>query len=175
MCSFFLEIMIQIDSLTAMKRYMDEQEPGNNCYDRQKDSRGECSGTRAKLRKFAKLNPQHPAVHNYIETKSWAIKDEPQLSAMVNLVEAKQLSTDPNDEQTEQSVPLAQATDFQASEVAESTIGGDTTCIVCCEGAKTHACAPCGHQCVCAACSEKIKECPVCRAGVLMWMHVRVA
>lgn len=46
MCPFVLEIMIQIDSLTAMIRYMDEQEPGKNHYDCQKDSRGECSGTR---------------------------------------------------------------------------------------------------------------------------------
>ena len=84
--------MVQIDSLTAMIRYMDEQEPGKNYYDRQKDSRGECSGTRAKLRKFAKLNPQHPAVHNYIETKSWAIKLQRRSSAFCD----GQLAQGPN-------------------------------------------------------------------------------
>jgi len=60
-------------------------------------------------------------------------------------------------------------------EAPESTIGGQTTCIVCFTNPKSHAAVPCGHQCACGACSAQMKECPVCRKPALMWMHVRVA
>ena len=60
-------------------------------------------------------------------------------------------------------------------EVPESTIGGQTTCIVCFVNPKSHVAVPCGHQCACGDCSAKMKECPVCRSTTLMWMHVRVA
>ena len=33
--------------------------------------------------------------------------------------------------------------------VPESSLGGETTCIVCFVHPKTHLAAPCGHQCVC--------------------------
>ena len=36
----------------------------------------------------------------------------------------------------------------------ESTIGGDTTCIVCFTNVKSHCAAPCFHQCVCGPCSK---------------------
>ena len=38
-------------------------------------------------------------------------------------------------------------------------------CVVCLEAPNTHAMVPCGHQCVCMACSQKIGKttCPVCR------------
>ena len=60
-------------------------------------------------------------------------------------------------------------------EVPESTIGGQTTCIVCFSNPKSHVAVPCGHQCACGDCSALMKECPVCRIPTLMWMHVRVA
>ena len=53
----------------------------------------------------------------------------------------------------------------------ESTIGGDTTCIVCFERPKTHFAAPCGHMCACATCADRMEECPCCRAPVVMWME----
>ena len=56
----------------------------------------------------------------------------------------------------------------------ESTIGGQTTCIVCFINPKSHAAVPCGHQCACGNCSAQMKECPVCRNPAHMWMHVRV-
>ena len=59
--------------------------------------------------------------------------------------------------------------------VAESTMGGGTTCIVCFEGDKTHAAVPCGHQTVCGPCSKKIDLCPICRAKAQPWVHVRLA
>ena len=60
-------------------------------------------------------------------------------------------------------------------DVPESTIGGQTTCIVCFSNPKSHVAVPCGHQCACSNCSAKMKECPVCRTPVATWVHVRVA
>ena len=47
-------------------------------------------------------------------------------------------------------------------------------CVVCMEEANTHILVPCGHQCVCAACSQIIGNtmCPVCREPVQMAMKV---
>jgi len=44
----------------------------------------------------------------------------------------------------------------------------DDTCVVCMDGAKTHAFVPCGHLCVCHACSKSLsaqgaRACPICR------------
>ena len=59
-------------------------------------------------------------------------------------------------------------------EVPESTIGGQTSCIICFAKPKSHAAVPCGHQCACGDCSAQMKECPVCRRTTLMWMQVQV-
>lgn len=40
-------------------------------YCRQEDSRKGCSNSRGKLRKFAKANPDHPAVAHWIQTNQW--------------------------------------------------------------------------------------------------------
>ena len=70
---------------------------------------------------------------------------------------------------------LSQAAfDTGRANVPESTLGGETTCIVCFANPKTHIAFPCGHMCACALCSEKMKECPYCRAEVVGWMPVRV-
>ena len=58
---------------------------------------------------------------------------------------------------------------------AESTVGGETTCIVCFAGPKTHLAVPCGHQCACDDCSVQLKSCPVCRAHATVWVKVHVA
>ena len=60
-------------------------------------------------------------------------------------------------------------------EIPESTIGGQTTCIICFINPKSHVAVPCGHQCACSKCSAQMKECPVCRTPVATWVHVRVA
>ena len=57
----------------------------------------------------------------------------------------------------------------------ESTIGGTLTCTVCFEGDKDHLAVPCGHQCACAGCSKKLKECPICRGHIAQWIKVRIA
>ena len=60
-------------------------------------------------------------------------------------------------------------------EEVESTIGGQTSCIVCFRGDKSHAAVPCGHLCVCEACAERIQigdPCPVCRKEVAAKLRV---
>jgi hypothetical protein len=42
--------------------------------------------------------------------------------------------------------------------VPESTIGGQTTCIVCFVNPKSHAAVPCGHKCACGDCSALVRE-----------------
>ena len=59
-------------------------------------------------------------------------------------------------------------------DLPNSSIGGQTTCIVCMEMEKTHLAVPCGHQTVCFKCSKKFRECPYCRESVHAWVHVRV-
>ena len=60
-------------------------------------------------------------------------------------------------------------------EPPESTIGGQSTCIVCFTNPKSHLAVPCGHQCACGDCSARMQDCPVCRSPVREWIHVRVA
>jgi len=59
----------------------------------------------------------------------------------------------------------------------ESTIGGQTSCIICMSNEKTHLAVPCGHQCVCEACSQKAqvqRKCPYCCQDVMMWVQQRI-
>ena len=60
-------------------------------------------------------------------------------------------------------------------EAPESTIGGQSTCIVCFVNPKSHIAVPCGHWCACGHCSAQMQECPVCRSPAREWMKVRVA
>lgn len=39
-------------------------------------------------------------------------------------------------------------------------------CVVCMENTKDYVFIPCGHFCSCAACTEKLKECPICRSSI---------
>ena len=71
---------------------------------------------------------------------------------------------------------LADAQGFQSRPppVPDSTLGGGTTCIVCFVHLKSYAAVPCGHQCVCKACSVDLEECPYCCSPAEKWMLVRV-
>ena len=70
---------------------------------------------------------------------------------------------------------LADAGDITGrAPVPESTIGGETTCIVCFANPKTHLAAPCGHQCACGPCSKLMQVCPYCRAPVQLWVQHRM-
>ena len=69
---------------------------------------------------------------------------------------------------------LADVGEITGRNVPESSIGGETTCIVCMSQPKTHLAVPCGHQCACGACAEQMQQCPYCRAPVQKWIQVRV-
>ncbi|EOD28973.1 hypothetical protein EMIHUDRAFT_234335 [Emiliania huxleyi CCMP1516] len=55
----------------------------------------------------------------------------------------------------------------------ESTMGGETSCIICFERPKSHLAVPCSHLCVCRPCSALMRECPYCREPVMMWLAPR--
>ncbi|EOD04340.1 hypothetical protein EMIHUDRAFT_221114, partial [Emiliania huxleyi CCMP1516] len=77
----------------------------------------------------------------------------------------------PTEEQPVAALSLADANfDTGRAAVPESTLGGETTCIVCFTRPKDHVAIPCGHQCACGDCSAKMEQCPICRQPVLMWM-----
>ena len=59
-------------------------------------------------------------------------------------------------------------------EAPESTIGGQTTCIVCMVGPKSHLAVPCGHQLACERCAAIMKICPYCREPVQFWLMQRL-
>jgi uncharacterized coiled-coil protein SlyX len=55
----------------------------------------------------------------------------------------------------------------------------ETLCVLCMDAPKDHMIAPCGHQCVCEACAEKLKKaeralCPFCRAPITATFKVFV-
>ena len=54
-------------------------------------------------------------------------------------------------------------------DVAESSLGGETTCIVCFDAPKSHMAFPCWHTCACGPCSKKMDACPYCRTHVELW------
>ena len=51
-----------------------------------------------------------------------------------------------------------------------SSIGGQTSCVVCFSSAKTTMAWPCLHQIVCSQCSARLYECPICRKPVEKWV-----
>ena len=75
----------------------------------------------------------------------------------------------------QQVLTLANAGDITGrNDAPESTIGGETTCIVCMARPKTHLAVPCAHQCACGPCAEQMQLCPYCRTPVQAWFEVRV-
>ena len=64
---------------------------------------------------------------------------------------------------------LAQATSID--QVAEQDPDRES-CVVCLDEDKSHILVPCGHQCVCGPCGERLAQCPVCRQAVTMSMRV---
>ena len=60
------------------------------------------------------------------------------------------------------------------NDAPESSIGGESTCIVCMARPKTHLAVPCAHQCACGTCAAQMQLCPYCRAPVQAWFEVRV-
>ena len=67
-------------------------------------------------------------------------------------------------------VSLASANfDTGRPEVPESTVGGESTCIICFTRPKSHVAIPCGHLCACDVCSARMEQCPICREPVMTW------
>jgi len=45
-------------------------------------------------------------------------------------------------------------------------------CVVCMAKPPSHVLIPCGHLCLCMACSVALEQCPICRAHVQSTMRV---
>ena len=89
--------------------------------------------------------------------------------AFVDLGELHESLPSPRPPEPEATAPGKQKA---TPDVAESSMGGDSTCTVCFTHEKTHLAAPCGHLCACYTCSKKMAKCPHCRADVAMWVKV---
>ena len=84
-------------------------------------------------------------------------------------------STEPAAASAQPVMTLADVGDITGrSNVPESSLGGETTCIVCFVHPKTHLAAPCGHQCACGPCAKLMQICPYCRAPVQLWVQHRM-
>lgn len=73
-------------SISDVIRLMDEICPDQKYYQRQKDSRGECSKMRNKLRTFAKRNEDQLGVAHWVETKNWKPPSDETLRALMVLI-----------------------------------------------------------------------------------------
>ena len=70
-------------------------------------------------------------------------------------------------------ISLADASFDTGRPVPESTLGGETTCIICFTNPKSHVAVPCGHLCACGPCSDRMSACPYCREPVTLWVLTR--
>ena len=79
-------------------------------------------------------------------------------------------------EQPGPALALADAGDIlsRRDDPPESTIGGDTTCVICFANPKTHLAVPCGHICACGPCADLMDKCPYCREPAQMWIRHRM-
>ncbi|KPI85655.1 hypothetical protein ABL78_5276 [Leptomonas seymouri] len=62
----------------------------------------------------------------------------------------------------------AEAREFkkELADTEERDIEDSVACVICCARHIDVALTPCGHVCCCRFCAKRLKECPVCRAGV---------
>ena len=73
-------------------------------------------------------------------------------------------------------MPLQQQT--SAGDASTSNASADFVCKVCYAEARTHACIPCGHLCLCLDCANRLWECPelpgcpVCRNLVTEFQRI---
>lgn len=65
------------------------------------------------------------------------------------------------------------AASAQASRKVASSSSADE-CVVCMDGAQTHALVPCGHQCICEKCVAHVmsSSCPICRTSCVATLRV---
>ena len=110
-----------------------------------------------------------------VEATNTATADEMALSGDELGVRQSPLRVQAVAASAQQVLTLADVGDITGrNDVPESSIGGDTTCIVCFARPKTHLAAPCGHQCACGSCAERMQLCPYCRAPVQLWVQQRM-
>ena len=67
----------------------------------------------------------------------------------------------------------AQAT--AAAAQATAAAAEATSCVVCADAPNAYACLPCGHKCLCAACSAALlqpRSCPICRQAVASFVKI---
>ena len=84
-------------------------------------------------------------------------------------------STEPAAASAQPVMTLADVGDIPGrNNVPESSLGGETTCIVCFVNPKTHLAAPCGHQCACGPCAKLMQTCPYCCTPVQLWVQHRM-
>ncbi len=78
----------KMNSITAIIKFMDKIEPGQNYYKKQQDKRGECSNMRGKLRAYAKKkeNDGDIAVAHWQRTSNWAPPNHEALVALIDLI-----------------------------------------------------------------------------------------
>eukprot|EP00966_Prymnesium_polylepis_P090332 2091899-Prymnesium_polylepis.1 len=123
----------------------------------------------------------HEALHNtnISNYHSWTITSPPAMleewQAPTSAPRPPQMASCVGVDVAQPTLTLADVGDItDRDEAPESTIGGETTCIVCMLNPKSHLAAPCGHQCACGTCAAKMKLCPYCRAPVQMWVQHRM-
>ena len=78
--------------------------------------------------------------------------------------------------QAEARAAEAEAAKAKAAADARQTAEAAELCVICMDGARSHAFVPCGHRNVCGACSEtkisRLTECPTCRKPFTSIMQV---
>ena len=135
------------------------------------------AGTRRHRAGLARQKPHHPDADVPTEVARVRLV-EPAALMEVEVEAESEAASEAEAAEAEQAEPLTiSLADAQLTTRADETltsIGGDTTCIVCFEGPKTHMAVPCGHQSLCGTCSASCPTCPYCRAEVMMWVQQRL-
>ena len=114
--------------------------------------------------------------------KTSAIEDQQDLleehavaSAMQGLSLAPEPDRKPSAEEKDErdSKPSAEEEDKKKGAAAADA---SDECVICMDQWKSHIIIPCGHQCVCETCADRItaegETCPICRAAVTMIVAV---
>lgn len=145
---------------------------------------------REKAQDLAKKNARRSRKKAQRMKKRSCAESPQKLPSIVEDEPTDELSDEPGDEtgdQTGDPVPLVGASSTSDAskaidlsfleapsssnyEEVESSMGGETTCIICFTNEKTHMATPCAHLCVCHKCHLKLKNCPYCRADVQLWI-----
>ena len=120
----------------------------------------------------AELLAEEEAAKAKVKKKKSKKKPPPQ--RMSSVPEASSSSNVSDVTKAVQFISLSDATSFNSREEVESSIGGQSTCIVCFTRPKEMLAMPCLHQAVCEECSSRLAQCPYCRTDVASWVKPRL-